>query len=81
MYRNLIRDLPANLRGVAEFYVPLPREVELEIRQVQRKRLLVDRDAKIGLAPEEIVEDAGLEEEETYEPVTLKRKRLKQEAA
>ena len=81
LYRNSIRDLPANLRGVAEFYVPLPREVELEIRRVQQKRLLDEKDIKIGLSPEQIVEDAGLEDEEAYEPVTLKRKRRRQEAA
>jgi hypothetical protein len=81
LYRNSIRDLPAGLRSVAEFYIPLSREVELEIRRVQRKRLLIGKDSKIGLSAEEIVEDAGLEEEETYEPVTLKRKRRKEEAA
>jgi hypothetical protein len=48
---------------------------------VQQKRLLAEKQTKIGLSPEEIVEDAGLEEEESYEPITLKRKRRRQEAA
>jgi len=81
LYRNSIGDLPANVRGVAEFYIPIAREEELEIRRVQQKRLLAEKQTKIGLSPEEIVEDAGLEEEESYEPVTLKRKRRRQEAA
>src|SRR5262249_27848058 len=38
-YSNDLRSLPANLREVARFYVPLPKKVEDDIRRIQQERL------------------------------------------
>jgi hypothetical protein len=56
-YARDLGDLPTNLRQVARFYVPLARDVETEIRRVQRARLKAERTAQINLTSEEIVED------------------------
>jgi len=76
-----LQELPLNLRRVAQFYVPLKREVELEIRKKQRARLKGAPTAYVGLASDEIVEDAGLEEDEVVIPrVSGKRKRTREAA-
>jgi hypothetical protein len=80
-YARDIRELPANVRGVAYFHLPLTREAENEIRRVQRARLHAERRAQINLTSEEIVEDAGLDEEELAMPrLASKRKRAKEVA-
>lgn len=77
-----LAELPANVRQVARFYVPLERETELEIRSVQRERLQAEKQAKIGISPELIVEDAGLDEDEApSEQLPSKRKKRAKEAA
>lgn len=78
-YQKRLTDLPANLRPIASFYVPISKEAEAKISRIQRKRLQNERATVVHLRPEGIVEDAGLEEEVT-KPVAVKRKR-RQEAA
>jgi hypothetical protein len=80
-YGRDLRELPANLRRVANFHVPLSREVENEIRRVQRARLKTERTAQINLTSEEIVEDAGLDEEEFATPQMAHRRKRAKEAA
>ena len=81
LYARDLRELPENLRRVANFHLPLSRAVESEIRRVQLARLKADRTAQINLTTEEIVEDAGLDEEGLAMPrVARKRKRAKEAA-
>jgi hypothetical protein len=80
-YVRDLRDLPTNLRQVARYYVHLTREVETEIRRVQQARLKAERTAQINLTAEEIVEDAGLEDDEpTPLQIASKRKRTREAA-
>jgi hypothetical protein len=80
-YNRDLRDLPANIRRVGRFYLPMPKEVEAEIQRIQRDRLKVERTAQINLASEEIVEDAGLEEDGlAAAPVAPKRRRVTEAA-
>ncbi len=80
-YVRDLGQLSLNVRRVARFYVPLGREAEMEIRQKQRSRLKSEPVAYLGMAPDEIVEDAGLEEDE-FAPAPIPRKRKRaQEAA
>jgi hypothetical protein len=60
--------LPARLRATAQFYFPLSKAREAEIRILQRERALQQPALRIGLSTEEIVEDAGLDED-AYLPV------------
>ena len=77
-YARNLRDRPANVRRAARFYVPLSREQETEIRRVQQARLKTERAAPITLTPEQIVEDAGLEDEQQAAPqLASKRKRAR----
>lgn len=81
-YARSLRDLPSNIRTVARAYVPLPREQELEIRRVQRIRLANERATTVNLTTEEIVEDAGLDDDELAPAVpTRKSNKRKREAA
>jgi hypothetical protein len=63
-YARNLRDLPANIRAVARAYVPMEREREREVRRVQRLRLQHERTALVNLTSDQIVEDAGLDDEE-----------------
>ena len=66
------------MRRAARFYVPLTREQETEIRRVQQARLKTERAVLITLTPEQIVEDAGLEDEQQAAPqLASKRKRAR----
>ena len=77
-YARHLRDLPLNIRTVARAYVPMEKERELEVRRVQRLRLQKERGAVINLTSEEIVEDAGLDEDErTPMPMARPAKRRK----
>ncbi len=60
--RNL-NDLPPNLRSVAWYYLPLPKEVEANIHRIQRARLKGLPVDDIRLTMEQIVEDAGLDDD------------------
>lgn len=80
-YEPNLRSLPANIRAVARAYVPLERERELEIRRVQRRRLEKERSAILNLSAEQIVEDAGLEDEELVPTVSARKTKRKREAA
>lgn len=60
--------LPARLRATAQFYFPLSKAREAEIRRLQRERALQQPAPRIGLSTEEIVEDAGLDDD-AYLPV------------
>jgi hypothetical protein len=66
-----------NVRQTARFYVPLRREHEDEIRRVQRSRLKKISATIIALSPEEIVEDAGLELEETSDTASKRARQRK----
>jgi len=67
-YVRDLGELPPNVRKVAKFYVPLRKDVELEIRRVQRERLKDARGPVVNLTNEEIVEDAGLDDENAAWP-------------
>jgi hypothetical protein len=62
-YAKDIGYLPSNLRGVARYYIPIAKDVEAEIRLIQRGRLKHAPLPDVRLTDEEIVEDAGLEDE------------------
>ena len=69
-----MRDLPSNLQGVAKFYVPISKRREAEIWEKQRSRANANKTADVRLTSEEIVEDAGLNDD-VVEPAQHKRKR------
>jgi hypothetical protein len=79
-YAPNLRDLPANIRAVARAYVPMEREHELEVRRVQRLRLQNERTAVMNLTSEEIVEDAGLNDEEIAAQVAARKTRRRKAA-
>jgi hypothetical protein len=62
-YSRTLKQLPDNICIVAQYYVPLSRDAELQIREIQRGRVKASPSFDIGLSPEEVVEDAGLEDE------------------
>jgi hypothetical protein len=80
-YEPNLRTLAPNIRAVARAYVPLERERELEIRRIQRIRLKNERSATIHLSTEEIVEDAGLEDEDFPSTLSAGKTKRKREAA
>jgi hypothetical protein len=80
-YARDLGQLPVSLRPVARFYIPLTRDVETEIRVVQRARLRAERTAQINLTSEEIVEDAGLEDDELATPPPVRKRKRAREAA
>lgn len=80
-YEFNLRTLPANVRAVARAYVPLEKERELEIRRIQRVRLENERSATVNLREEEIVEDAGLEDEELASTLPTSKTKSKRKAA
>jgi len=76
-----IGTLPKSLRKVAQFYVPVAKEREAEIRKLQKARVSAEPVADIRLTDAEIVEDAGLDDEIAEQPTVLrKRKRTKEVA-
>lgn len=62
-YARDMRDLPPNIARVARFHLPLSKEQEEVIRRLQRARLEGEPTADIRLSVEEIVEDAGLDDD------------------
>ena len=68
-------------RRGAELTCPLERERELEIRRIQRDRLENERSATVNLSAEEIVEDAGLEDEELASALPARKTKRKRKAA
>ncbi len=64
-YSAALNTLPTNLQKVARFYVPISKRRESDIRRVQRARLSADKRLRINLTDEEIVEDAGLDDDFT----------------
>jgi hypothetical protein len=62
-YKRDLRILPASVRKVARYYVPLGHEREREIRRRQRTIVPNKSAADIRLTTEQIVEDAGLDDE------------------
>jgi hypothetical protein len=62
-YSNAIRQLPVSLQRVARFYIPLSKKKEADIREAQRARAKFMKKADIRLSSEEIVEDAGLDDD------------------
>jgi hypothetical protein len=78
-YAGAIRDLPFQVANVARFHVPLHKDQEFEIRLVQRTRLHEERAAQINMTAEEIVEDAGLEDD-APSALPVKRKTKKKAA-
>jgi hypothetical protein len=73
--------LPANIRSVARYHVPLRREQENEIRRLQRARVKREPVVDIRLTTEEIVEDAGLDDDEVAAPVSARKRKRIEEAA
>lgn len=63
MYERDLGDLPSNLRPAARFHVPISKGEEAAIRQIQRARLKESKRMDMRLTDEEIVEDAGLEDD------------------
>jgi hypothetical protein len=76
-YANDLRELPPNVRSAAHFYVPLARDAESEIRRTRRAQIK----AAPSLPSEEIVEDAGLEDDEPARPQLERRRKRGREAA
>lgn len=80
-YAAGLRELPENIRRVAHFYLPIPKEREVEIWHAQRALLKAERSAVINLTSEEIIEDAGLDDEgNAVAPNPQRRKRAKEAA-
>ena len=80
-YEKGLRELAPNLRRAARFYIPLSREQGEQIRRLQRERLAAAPSADIRLTDAEIVEDAGLEDDDVaVAPVVRKRKRAREAA-
>lgn len=73
-YVRDIRGLPPAIARLAHFHIPLPREVEVEIRQRQRARLKQERKAQINMTAEEIVEDAGLDDDASSSAISFDRR-------
>lgn len=65
-YARTLNELAPNPRRVVRFHVPLPKAREEEIRKTQRARLRGQPVVDIRLTSEEIVEDAGLNDEIVY---------------
>ena len=63
LYQRDLEGLPANLKAVGRFYVPISKTEEAAIRQVQRARLKGVRGMDMRLTDEEVVEDAGLDDD------------------
>jgi hypothetical protein len=70
-YARDLHELPVSLRRVGRFYIPLRREQEREIEREQQVRVKEERIAPVNLAPEEIVEDAGLATEDLSPAYTV----------
>jgi hypothetical protein len=79
-YARDIHELAPNMQQVARFYFPLSREVEGRIRHVQRERLAQQTTAQINMTAEEIVEDAGLEDDVISLQLPPKRKNKRKAA-
>ncbi len=79
-YARTLGNLPPNLGTLARFHVPITKQREIEISRVQRGRLADERGAQINMTDEEIVEDAGLDDETPTVPALVKRKSRKKAA-
>jgi hypothetical protein len=73
--------LPKPLRKIVQFYVPLPKDRERDIRALQKERLAAEPVPDIRLSDAEIVEDAGLDEEFAEETTMPRKRRRAGEAA
>jgi hypothetical protein len=62
-YAHDMRDLPDNIAKVARFHIPLPKDYEAAIQQRQRARLKGEPLSDIRLTADELVEDAGLDDD------------------
>jgi hypothetical protein len=71
-YQKNLGVLPANLRSVATFYIPISKVSEEKIMRIQRNRLKPEYSSTVYLRPEEVIEDAGLDDE-TSEPAMTRR--------
>jgi hypothetical protein len=76
-YASGLRELAANIRSAARFYVPLTKEAENEIRRTRKAPLRTVP----SLPSEEIVEDAGLEYDEPASPQFGRKRKRAREAA
>jgi hypothetical protein len=75
-YANDLRELPPNLRSVARFYIPLTRDAETEIRRTRKAQLEAP-----SLPSEQIVEDAGLDDDEPAPSQSGRKRKRAREAA
>lgn len=62
-YSDDLHGLPANLQRVARFYIPISKKREDQLRDARRKHAASNKTSKVQLASDEIVEDAGLDED------------------
>jgi hypothetical protein len=62
-YSDALRELPSNLQPIARFYIPISKQKETDIRLAQRARSTSMKKADVRLTAEEIVEDAGLDDD------------------
>lgn len=62
-YERDSRDLPDKLRSIARYFFPLGREKERGMREVQGLRRLAGPQIDVRLSSDEIVEDAGLDDD------------------
>jgi hypothetical protein len=54
----------SRLKAALQFYIPVPKDELVRIWAKQKKLIARDKKMQVGLADDEIVEDAGLEAEE-----------------
>jgi hypothetical protein len=74
-YSDALRELPSNLQPIARFYIPISKQKETDIRLAQRARSASMKKADVRLTAEEIVEDAGLNDDgNTLNRTTRRRK-------
>jgi hypothetical protein len=62
-YQRGMTELDRSLRTIAGFYVPISKQSEARIAREQKRRLEGEPKADIRLSSEEIVEDAGLDDD------------------
>ncbi|NDW05874.1 radical SAM protein [Jiella pacifica] len=67
-YRDGLGDLPLNIARVARYHIPLSKDVERDIRSLQKARRGGEATFDLRLTNEEIVEDSGLDETVTMKP-------------
>lgn len=68
-YSGALGVLTGDVRTIARYYVPISKQREREIREQQKNLIHPPKTPDIRLSHEEIVEDAGLDDENCVTPV------------